>query len=78
VWQALITIPHGQTRSYKELAAIVDAPKAYRAVGNANGANRIVILIPCHRVVAHDGTLGGYATRLEHKYWLLNHESKKL
>jgi O-6-methylguanine DNA methyltransferase len=74
VWQALTKIPYGQTRSYKEQALLVGAPKAYRAVGSANGANKIVIIIPCHRVIAHNGKLGGYATGLEYKKWLLNHE----
>jgi AraC family transcriptional regulator of adaptative response/methylated-DNA-[protein]-cysteine methyltransferase len=77
VWQALTKIPYGQTRSYKEQAALVGAPKAYRAVGSANGANRIVIVIPCHRVIAAGGALGGYSGTLERKKWLLNHESKK-
>lgn len=74
VWQALAQIPYGQTRSYKEQAARVGAPKAYRAVGSAHGANRIVIVIPCHRVIATNGTLGGYSCGLERKKWLLNHE----
>jgi O-6-methylguanine DNA methyltransferase len=76
VWQALTAIPHGQTRSYKEQAALVGNPKAYRAVGSANGANKIVIVIPCHRIIAANSTLGGYSGKLEHKQWLLNHEKK--
>src|SRR3546814_11443765 len=62
VWQELRRIPPGETRSYGELAALVDNPKASRAVGGANGANNIAVLIPCHRVIAADGTLGGYAS----------------
>ena len=61
VWQALREIPAGETRSYGELAAALGNPKASRAVGGANGANKIAVLIPCHRVIAADGTLGGYA-----------------
>jgi len=76
VWQALTIIPHGQTRSYKEQATTIGAPKAYRAVGAANGANMIVIVIPCHRVIAHNGELSGYTGTLERKQWLLNHEKK--
>lgn len=61
VWQALREIPPGETRSYGELAAALGNPKASRAVGGANGANHIAVLIPCHRVIAADGGLGGYA-----------------
>jgi O-6-methylguanine DNA methyltransferase len=74
VWQALTTIPYGQTRSYREQATLVGTPKAYRAVGSANGANMIVIVIPCHRVIAANGTLGGYSSGLERKEWLLKYE----
>ena len=76
VWQALLEIPPGETRSYGELAAALGSPGASRAVGGANGANNIAVLIPCHRVVAHDGTLGGYAYGLEIKRELLRRESK--
>ena len=61
VWEELRRIPHGETRSYGELAAALGNPKASRAVGGANGANHVAVLIPCHRVIAADGTLGGYA-----------------
>ena len=61
VWQALRAIPAGETRSYGELAAALGNPKASRAVGGANGANPVAVLIPCHRVIAADGSLGGYA-----------------
>ncbi len=61
VWQELRKIPTGETCSYGELAAALGTPKASRAVGGANGANNIAVLIPCHRVIAHDGGLGGYA-----------------
>jgi AraC family transcriptional regulator of adaptative response/methylated-DNA-[protein]-cysteine methyltransferase len=74
VWEELRRIPHGETRSYGELAAALGNPKASRAVGGANGANNIAVLIPCHRVIASDGTLGGYAYGLEIKAELLRRE----
>lgn len=74
VWEQLLTIPYGETRSYEELAVTVDNPKAVRAVGRANGLNRISILIPCHRVVNKDGKLGGYGGGLWRKRYLLDLE----
>jgi AraC family transcriptional regulator of adaptative response/methylated-DNA-[protein]-cysteine methyltransferase len=74
VWQQLQAIPPGETCSYAELAAAVGRPKAYRAAGSANGANNIAVLIPCHRVVASDGSLGGYAYGLEIKQKLIDAE----
>ena len=74
VWEELRRIPHGETRSYGELAALLGNPKASRAVGGANGANHVAVLIPCHRVIASDGTLGGYAYGLEIKAELLRRE----
>ena len=74
VWNALRTIPVGQTISYAELALRVGRPTAYRAVGAANGQNPIGVVVPCHRVIAADGTLGGYAGGLDRKRWLLAHE----
>ena len=74
VWQALRDIPAGETRSYAELAAALGNPKASRAVGGANGANRVAVLIPCHRVIAADGGLGGYAYGPEIKTELLRRE----
>lgn len=74
VWEELRRIPHGETRSYGELAAALGNPKASRAVGGANGANNIAVLIPCHRVIAADGTLGGYAYGLAIKAELLKRE----
>ncbi len=74
VWQALRDIPPGETRSYGELAAAVGNPRASRAVGGANGANNIAVLIPCHRVIAANGALGGYAYGLEIKAELLRRE----
>jgi methylated-DNA-[protein]-cysteine S-methyltransferase len=74
VWQELRRIPRGQAISYKELAERVGKPKACRAVGQANGRNPIPLIIPCHRVIAADGGLGGYSSGLERKRWLLRHE----
>lgn len=74
VWAALRTIPPGQTRSYGQLAAALGQPGAARAVGLANGANPIGIVIPCHRVIGASGTLTGYAGGVERKAWLLRHE----
>jgi AraC family transcriptional regulator, regulatory protein of adaptative response / methylated-DNA-[protein]-cysteine methyltransferase len=74
VWEELRRIPHGETRSYGELAAALGNPKASRAVGGANGANNVAVLIPCHRVIAADGSLGGYAYGLAIKAELLRRE----
>ena len=76
VWEELRRIPHGETRSYGELAAALGNPKASRAVGGANGANHVAVLIPCHRVIASDGSLGGYAYGLEIKRELLRREGR--
>jgi methylated-DNA-[protein]-cysteine S-methyltransferase len=76
VWNQLLKIPYGKTASYKDIATAIDNEKAVRAVGSANGRNNIAIIIPCHRVIAHDGTLGGYGGGLWKKEWLLNHEKK--
>jgi len=74
VWQELQRIPPGETRSYAQIAAAVGKPGAVRAAGSANGANNVAVLIPCHRVVRSDGTLGGYAYGLEIKRELLRRE----
>jgi AraC family transcriptional regulator, regulatory protein of adaptative response / methylated-DNA-[protein]-cysteine methyltransferase len=74
VWAELRRIPAGETRSYADIAKAVGQPKAVRAAGTANGANKIAILIPCHRVIRSDGTLGGYAYGLERKRVLLERE----
>lgn len=76
VWQALLQIPYGETRSYGELAAMVGNPKACRAVGGANHRNPLSILIPCHRVVGTKGSLTGYAGGLAVKEFLLKLESE--
>lgn len=78
VWTALRTIPRGETRSYAAIARQIENPDAIRAVGAANGANPIAIVIPCHRVIASDGTLHGYAGGLERKRWLLDLEANSL
>jgi methylated-DNA-[protein]-cysteine S-methyltransferase len=74
VWQELRRIPWGQTISYKELAQRVGSTKGFRAVGQANAVNPIPLIIPCHRVIAADGSLGGYSSGLNRKRWLLRHE----
>lgn len=76
VWQALRRIPAGCTLSYGALACALGRPKAARAVGLANGANPIVIVVPCHRVVGADASLTGYGGGLERKQWLLAHEAR--
>ncbi len=78
VWRALLDIPFGQTRSYSQLARALGSPDAVRAVAAANGANRIAIVVPCHRVVGSDGSLTGYASGLHRKEWLLRHEGSRL
>jgi O-6-methylguanine DNA methyltransferase len=75
VWGALRRIPAGRTVAYRDLARTIGAPDAVRAVGAANGANPIGIVVPCHRVIAADGALHGYAYGLDRKRWLLRHES---
>ncbi len=74
VWDVLRAIPYGETRSYSEVAREIGAPKAVRAVGSANGRNRLAVVIPCHRVLNHDGQLGGYGGGLWRKRWLLDLE----
>jgi methylated-DNA-[protein]-cysteine S-methyltransferase len=74
VWAALRTIPAGQTCSYGQLAAAIDRPKAVRALGLANAANPIAIVVPCHRVIGANGALTGYRSGLARKRWLLDHE----
>ncbi|MCK9547119.1 MAG: methylated-DNA--[protein]-cysteine S-methyltransferase [Sphaerochaeta sp.] len=76
VWQALSTIPYGETRSYGQIAAQVDNPKGSRAVGMANNRNPISIIIPCHRVIGADGKLVGYGGGLDKKVWLLDFEQR--
>ncbi|MFZ9821975.1 MAG: methylated-DNA--[protein]-cysteine S-methyltransferase [Ilumatobacteraceae bacterium] len=75
-WATMRKIPYGRTMSYAEQATAMRAPRAVRAVGSANGANPVPIIVPCHRVVASNGGLGGYALGLAMKRWLLAHESR--
>jgi methylated-DNA-[protein]-cysteine S-methyltransferase len=74
VWTALRRVPPGRTTTYAELARAIGAPTAVRAVGAANGANPIWLVIPCHRAIGSDGRLVGYAGGLDRKRWLLTHE----
>lgn len=74
VWHALSEIPAGSTLSYGALAARLGAPRAMRAVGHANGANPISVVVPCHRLIGANGTLVRYGGGLERKRWLLRHE----
>ncbi|MDI6801105.1 MAG: methylated-DNA--[protein]-cysteine S-methyltransferase [Thermodesulfovibrionales bacterium] len=74
VWIALRDIPYGETRSYKWLAERVGSPMAVRAVGQALKKNLLPIILPCHRVIASDGSLGGFSCGVEIKRWLLRHE----
>lgn len=76
VWALLRQIPPGQTRSYIDLAVAVGKPGGARAVGRANGCNRVAIVVPCHRVIEAGGGLGGYGGGLERKRWLLDHERR--
>ena len=74
VWRQLSAIPFGETRGYGEIAEKVENPKAVRAVGTANGANPVSIIVPCHRVIGKDGSLTGFGGGLEIKKKLLQHE----
>jgi len=76
VWSQLMKIPFGETLSYKDIAASIGNEKAVRAVGNANGRNKIAIIIPCHRVIGSNGKLIGYASGVWRKEWLLLHERR--
>ena len=75
VWNELLNVPYGKTRSYLEQSKKLGDPKAIRAVASANGKNPIWIIIPCHRIIGSDGSLTGYAGGLWRKKWLLEHES---
>ena len=76
VWNRLKQIPLGKTSTYTQIARDIDRPKAVRAVGRANGDNRLSILIPCHRLISSNGSLTGYGGGLQRKQWLLDHESQ--
>lgn len=74
IWRQLLQIPYGETRSYEQLAVAAGRPGASRAVGRANGDNRLGVIVPCHRVIRSDGTLSGYGGGVRRKEWMLNHE----
>ena len=75
VWNELLTIAPGETRSYGGMAAALGSPGASRAIGRANGDNRLGIVVPCHRLIKGDGTLCGYGGGIWRKQWLLDHEA---
>ena len=74
VWKHLLMIPYGESRSYTDQAQLIGKPLAYRAVANANAANQVSIIVPCHRIICNDRTLGGYSGSVNRKKWLLDHE----
>ncbi|MEI7830948.1 MAG: methylated-DNA--[protein]-cysteine S-methyltransferase [Prolixibacteraceae bacterium] len=76
VWQELLKVPYGSTKSYREIALKTGSALNTRAVGTANGKNPISIIVPCHRIIGSDGKMVGYAGGLERKKWLLLHESQ--
>lgn len=76
VWQELMKIPYGETRSYMQQAHSVNMPKSYRAVANANGSNQLAIIVPCHRIINNNGNLGGYGGGISRKKWLIEHEKR--
>jgi methylated-DNA-[protein]-cysteine S-methyltransferase len=78
VWNELLRIGYGETITYAELARRIGKPSAVRAVGAANGANPIPVIVPCHRVIGSNGTLTGYGGGIERKQWLLAHEGRRL
>lgn len=78
VWRALLDIPFGETRSYRDIACALGQPTATRAVGAANGRNPLPIVAPCHRVIGADGSLTGFGGGLDTKRWLLAHERRDL
>lgn len=78
VWKALTTIAYGKTASYKDIAETIHREKAMRAVGAANGKNKLNIIIPCHRVIGANGNMTGYAGGLSRKKWLLDHEQTNI
>jgi len=76
VWQALLKVPYGKTASYKDIAVMINSPKAVRAVGGANHNNPFWIVVPCHRIIGSDGSLTGYGGGIERKQYLLQLEEK--
>jgi methylated-DNA-[protein]-cysteine S-methyltransferase len=78
VWEELLRIPHGEVRSYKQVAVGIGKPQAMRAVGGANNRNPVPIIVPCHRVIGADGSMVGYGGGMGIKTYLLEHERKRL
>jgi len=76
VWNTLLTVSYGTTISYAQEAHMLNKPSAHRAVANANGANQLAIIVPCHRIIRSNGNLGGYNGGIAHKQWLIDHEKK--
>lgn len=76
VWQELISTPYAETRSYQAQARAIGKDTACRAVARANGANRLSIIVPCHRIISSDGSFGGYSSGIARKKWLIAHEKK--
>ncbi|MBI2170132.1 MAG: methylated-DNA--[protein]-cysteine S-methyltransferase [Actinobacteria bacterium] len=76
VWKALRTVPAGETATYGEIARQIGAPRAVRAVGSANGANPVGVVVPCHRIVPASGGIGNYGGGVDRKQWLLEHEAR--
>ncbi len=78
VWKSLTKVKFGATRSYSEQASSIGRPTAVRAVGSANGKNPVAIILPCHRIIASDGSIGGFSGGIKNKMWLLKHEQRTL
>ena len=78
VWQELRAVPYGQTSHYQAISLRLNKPNAVRAVAAANGANRIAIVIPCHRIIGKDGAMTGYGGGISRKEWLIEHERKNV
>lgn len=76
VWKELMRVPYGQTRTYASQAEAMGARKSFRAVANANGANQLALIIPCHRVIKSSGEVGGYSSGSMRKQWLIEHEKR--
>lgn len=74
VWQALRAVPYGQTSHYQDISLVLNKPDSVRAVAAANGANRIAIVIPCHRIISKNGDITGYGGGVSRKKWLIEHE----
>jgi O-6-methylguanine DNA methyltransferase len=77
-WQELMNIAYGTTQNYADQANAIGKQSAHRAVANANSANNIIIIIPCHRIIQSNGSLGGYSATIARKQWLIEHEKKNL